>query len=293
MGSIKQVRRKKSDKTSKKRAISKKLGKGIINNLINKLPFEAHLPGYQYCGPGTKIKKRLARGDLGINALDQACKLHDIAYENKEINERHKADKQLEYAAWDRVKARNSSIGEKAAAWFVTNVMKVKRKLGMGHRSCKSKRKNRRIKRKTSFGGGIVSKVKSDMKKFRGVHMSPKEIKKAAETALKAARKYVMAAGGKGRIVTPRIIPIPKTGGILPLIPIFAGLSALGSLAGAATGIAKAVDAAKVEREQLSETNRHNQEMEAIARGKSGQGLYLRPYRKGLGLYLKPYRSKN
>jgi len=31
-------------------------------------------------GPGTKLKKRLARGDLGINRLDKIAKQHDIDY---------------------------------------------------------------------------------------------------------------------------------------------------------------------------------------------------------------------
>lgn len=49
-------------------------GGGIVDSAINSLPFEMHIPGYQYCGPGTKLKKRLARGDPGINPLDKACK---------------------------------------------------------------------------------------------------------------------------------------------------------------------------------------------------------------------------
>lgn len=57
-----------------------KQGSGVVNSLINKLPFEAHIPGYQYCGPGTKLEKRLRRGDPGINALDRSCREHDIAY---------------------------------------------------------------------------------------------------------------------------------------------------------------------------------------------------------------------
>lgn len=35
-----------------------KEGSGIINNVIDSLPFELHLPGYQFCGPGTKLQKR-------------------------------------------------------------------------------------------------------------------------------------------------------------------------------------------------------------------------------------------
>ena len=49
-------------------------GFGIVNTLINKLPFELHVPGYNYCGPGTKLEKRLKRGDKGINPLDELAK---------------------------------------------------------------------------------------------------------------------------------------------------------------------------------------------------------------------------
>jgi hypothetical protein len=62
---------------SKKQVLT---GRGILNILINNLPFEAHIPGYQWCGPGTNKAKRLARGDKGVNLLDAACKSHDLAY---------------------------------------------------------------------------------------------------------------------------------------------------------------------------------------------------------------------
>ena len=70
---------------------------GLINKLINRLPVELHLPGYQYCGPGTKLAKHLARGDKGVNLLDTACKEHDIAYsQNREnIEERNNKDRVL------------------------------------------------------------------------------------------------------------------------------------------------------------------------------------------------------
>ena len=31
-----------------------------------------------YCGPGTKVKKRVSEGYQGVNKLDNACKEHDI-----------------------------------------------------------------------------------------------------------------------------------------------------------------------------------------------------------------------
>ena len=48
----------------------------------------------------------------------------------------------------------------------------------------------------------------------------------------------------------------------LPLIPIFAGLSALGALSGGAVGIAKAMNSAKAARQQLDEAQRHNKTMQ-------------------------------
>ena len=47
---------------------------------ISKLGVEFHLPGYQYLGPGTKLEKRLKRGDPGKNRLDRIAKQHDIDY---------------------------------------------------------------------------------------------------------------------------------------------------------------------------------------------------------------------
>ncbi|KAJ8912228.1 hypothetical protein NQ315_009052 [Exocentrus adspersus] len=124
-----------------------KKGSGVINTLINKLPFELHIPGYQYCGPGTKLAKRLARGDPGINKLDQSCREHDIAYnQSSNLEDRHKADYRLEQQAWERVKSKDASLGEKSAAWAITNTMKAKRKLGMGLNK-KPKGRKRRQKR--------------------------------------------------------------------------------------------------------------------------------------------------
>jgi hypothetical protein len=255
-------------------------GRGIVDSLINKLPFEAHVPGYQYCGPWTKLKRRLARQDPGINPLDAACKQHDIAYSKyKNISDRHKADKILEEAAWNRVKAKDSRFGEKATAWAVTNAMKIKRKMGMGIKKSPSTKTNS----KTALRSGVVMKVKKALKRHKSLNQ-----KEGRHLALAAAKVAVKEAGGKNNIRTPRVIPIPKQGGIIPLIPLFAGLSALGSLAGGAAGIAKAVSTSKQAQKKLEESERHNKMMEAIALGsKKGNGLYLKPYRKGLGLYLK------
>ncbi|KAK9694273.1 Phospholipase A2-like domain [Popillia japonica] len=110
------------------------VGGGFINSAINALPFELHLPGgYKYCGPGTKLQKRLARGDKPKNELDAACMQHDIAYsQQKDLNKRHEADNILHNAAMNRVKSSDATIGEKVAALGVAGIMKAKVKLGMG-----------------------------------------------------------------------------------------------------------------------------------------------------------------
>lgn len=271
-------------KRTKRQTVKRQKGKGFVNSIINKLPIELHVPGYQYCGPGTKLAKRLARGDPGINPLDAACKEHDIAYsQNREnLAARHEADRILAEKAKSRVSAKDSSVGEKAVAWAVAKTMKVKRKFGMGSNMVKKK------KRSVKKGKGsskkiplqrIVEAAKASMQPGNG----------AVKTALKGAREAVKQLGGKKKIkAIGRVLPIPsKIGGILPafLIPLFAGLSATGALAGGAAGIAKAVNDSKAAKESLEENKRHNRSMEAIALGK---GLYMKPYKQGLGLYMKP-----
>lgn len=278
-------------------------GSGFVNSLINKLPVELHIPGYQFCGPGTKLTDRLVRGDSGINPLDRACMQHDIAYsQSEDIQNRHKADQELENRAWERVLSKDSNLGEKAAAWAVTNAMKVKRKLGMGLVSANgritTRRKRSKLKRVRKFGGAhkrprsfqraILKRVRDAVKRSnRG------DMEESARIALSAAKVALKDAGGRKKINQPRVIPIPKFGGFLPLIPIFAGLSALGGLAGGAAGIAQAVNRTKAAQEQLKESQRHNQTMEAIALGKKGSGLYLKPYRRGMGLFTVSKQTKN
>ena len=135
-------------------------GSGLLNTLINNLPFEAHIPFYNFAGPGTKLKKRLERGDCGINPLDSACKEHDIAYaKNLDVKNRNLADKHLAGKAWERVLAKDSTLGEKLAAYTVANIMNIKTKFGMGltekkktnRRKTKSQKKTKILKKKENY----------------------------------------------------------------------------------------------------------------------------------------------
>lgn len=117
------------------------IGEGFVNDAINNLPFELHIPAglnkkYNYCGPGTKLQERLLRGDKPINGLDAGCMEHDIAYHNsKELTGRHEADRKLAQIAMQRFRAKDATWGEKMAALGVAGVMKTKVKLGMGYNS--------------------------------------------------------------------------------------------------------------------------------------------------------------
>lgn len=123
---------------------------------------------------------------------------------------------------------------------------------------------------------------------------SSTNLNKLIKMSLTAAKRAVKAAGGKKKVRVPRAIPIPKVGGFLPfLIPLFAGLSAAGALAGGASGIAKAVNDASAAKKQMEEIKRHNMEMEATSLGNQSSSLYLKPRKKRYALYLKPYPTKN
>lgn len=144
----------------------------VINKSIDLLPVELHIPGYQYCGPGTKLAKRLQRGDPGINKLDAACKQHDIVYSKySDSKNRARADKELAERAWERVKSEDASLAEKAAAWAVTNIMKAKSKFGGGVKKKKVSKKKKCLKGKGLYlrpykkSGGGIKKKKSNRRR--------------------------------------------------------------------------------------------------------------------------------
>ena len=116
----------------------------MFNRLINKLPFEAHIPGgFRYCGPGTRLAQRLARGDKGINPLDEACKRHDVAYsKSNELSTKHQADRELVQEAKQRLFSKDATLGERTAAGIFYSTVGLKEHLGMG---VKRKRKTRKI----------------------------------------------------------------------------------------------------------------------------------------------------
>ena len=61
-------------------------GGSFLNTLVNKLPFEMHLPGHNFTGPGTKLYKRLnpdgtpKEWSIPTNRVDNAAYHHDLCY---------------------------------------------------------------------------------------------------------------------------------------------------------------------------------------------------------------------
>ena len=67
-----------------------------IQKWLGKTGIEFHWPGYQFMGPGTKLEKRLKRGDKGINRLDRLARQHDIDYsKSKNLQDKWKADRKM------------------------------------------------------------------------------------------------------------------------------------------------------------------------------------------------------
>jgi len=77
-------------------------------------------------GPGTHLKKRLARGDPGINRLDRIAKIHNMDYDKaKDLKDKWVADRKM-IAKIDQLPSRKT-LTER----IVKNIIKAKLRLGM------------------------------------------------------------------------------------------------------------------------------------------------------------------
>lgn len=169
-------------------------GVGLINSVINNLPFEVHIPGYNFCGPGTKLKKRIERGDQGINLLDSACREHDIAYSKyPDFEGRHQADLILQEKADERAKASDANLGEKVSAVLVRETMKAKRKIGAG--------KKKRGKG-TKKGGYLLPMMTTALAAFK-TYKDWTNARKALELQQKHNENMEKIAKGKGLYMRP------------------------------------------------------------------------------------------
>ena len=77
-----------------RRGYAKKKKTSPLDTLIDLLPFELHPSKYKFLDPGTKLKERLERGEVGVNPLDEFAPVHDIVYASR-TGDRRKADRVL------------------------------------------------------------------------------------------------------------------------------------------------------------------------------------------------------
>ena len=112
-------------------------GGSILNSMINRLPFEMHLPGHNFTGPGTKLKKRL-KPDLTpkewskpINRIDKAAYHHDICYlKNMDTKTRNNVcDADMLSEMKD---IQNPTMRERSERALVSSLIGTKKYFGMG-----------------------------------------------------------------------------------------------------------------------------------------------------------------
>ena len=123
--------------TTKTQFIKAQEGGSLLNKLINNLPVEMHLPGHNFTGPGTKLKKRL-NPDLTpkewskpVNRVDEAAKNHDICYmKNSDIKTRNEVcDK---YMLKELKGIYNPTLRERLDKSIVSKLIGAKVEFGMG-----------------------------------------------------------------------------------------------------------------------------------------------------------------
>ena len=91
---------------------------------------ELHLPGYNYCGPGTNVFRRQRLKVQPVNALDRACLLHDLDTESRGP-QRARTKKQIRASDYRlqktslRIAKSSADKNERKAAWLVYNAMKA------------------------------------------------------------------------------------------------------------------------------------------------------------------------
>jgi len=112
-------------------------GSGLFNKAVSNLPFEQHLPGHNFTGPGTRLDRRLnpdltpRRWSKPINRVDTAAYHHDFCYakhqDGKTRNE--VCDKEMLRELDDIT---NPTLREWLDGGVVRNLINAKVKKGLG-----------------------------------------------------------------------------------------------------------------------------------------------------------------
>lgn len=112
-------------------------GGSFLNSTINSLPFEMHLPGHSFTGPGTKLKQRLNPDDTPkswskpINRVDASAYKHDLCYrENRDTKTRNEVCDRNMLKELDGIY--NPTVRERFERGIVKPLIGTKKFLGLG-----------------------------------------------------------------------------------------------------------------------------------------------------------------
>ena len=113
-------------------------GGSFLNSLVNKLPFEMHMPGRNFTGPGTKLYKRLNQDgtpkewSIPTNRVDNTAYHHDLCYSKHDDTKTRNevCDKTMLGELSGIV---NSTLRERIDMPVVGKLIKAKVNFGLGH----------------------------------------------------------------------------------------------------------------------------------------------------------------
>ncbi|KAK7605184.1 hypothetical protein V9T40_007042 [Parthenolecanium corni] len=256
---------------------------GILNSVIDSLPFPLHAPGTNYLGPGTPLAYNLRTGVKPTNKLDEAAMRHDIAYSlSKDLKDRHAADKILQKEAWARFKANDASKLEKLYGLATAGTMKLKRTLGAGmgssgKRSTVTYQKTAvnvddadlaRINNAIAQKSATTLTIRYKRTKNSVVGETSLPLTNSQVTRLKRARekrrnvKINLSAAQIAYLTSHN-----KTGGFLPAAAL-AAIPAIAAVGSFITGGVSAYNNKKANDRLIDEQIRHNKAMESLNSGK-------------------------
>ena len=112
-------------------------GESFLNSLVNKLPFEMHLPSHNFTGPGRKLNKRLNSDgtpnewSMHINRVDNAAYHHDLCYsEHDDTKTRNEVCDRTMLGELSGIF--NPTLRERIDKSIVSNLIRAKVNFGLG-----------------------------------------------------------------------------------------------------------------------------------------------------------------
>ncbi len=187
----------------------------------------------------------------------------------KDVKERHKADKILADRAAELAKSKDINWKERVASYFVSKIMHSKVMLGFGMK----KKCGRGLVMDDKIFNKIIKKTRKVLKREK-----PSTEIQAVKLAMKVAKKSLKGKD-KSKIQVPRVIPIPRTGGFIGLVPILTAISTISSAFGGITSIIKNIG-------EIRDLWKKYKESKELKTGQIGNGLKIKKFKQGLGIFL-------